>query len=83
MSDESKKTQEKINQLKEERDRLRKKLTAIEADYRRGLAPDSEDRAIELENADVLEGIATATAEELKKIEVILSEVDAPFESDD
>lgn len=73
MSKESIKNQEKISHLKEERDRLREKLAAIEADYRRGLSADSEDRAIDLENADVLKGIAAATAEELEKIEEALS----------
>ncbi len=75
MSKESKKNQLNIAQLKKERDRLRQKLAAIEADYRKGLAPDSEDQAIELENADVLEGIARVTAEELEKIEQKLSEL--------
>jgi len=73
MSKESIKNQEKISHLIEERDRLRAKLAAIEADYRRGLAADSEDRAVDLENADVLKGIATATAEELEKVEKMLS----------
>ena len=54
---------------------MRQKLAAIEADYRKGLVPDSEDQAIELENADVLEGIAKAVAEELEKIEESLSEL--------
>ena len=76
MSKESKKNQVNIAQLKKERDRLRQKLAAIEADYRKGLEPDSEDQAIELENADVLEGIARATAEELEKIERNLSELE-------
>jgi len=66
-----------IVQLKAERDRLREKLAAIEADYRKGLAPDSEDRAIDLENAEVLEGISRATAEELEKIEKRLAEIRA------
>ncbi|MBW1821420.1 MAG: hypothetical protein JRI92_06600 [Deltaproteobacteria bacterium] len=76
MSKESKKNQLNIIELKKERDRLRQKLTAIEADYRKGLAPDSEDKAIELENADVLEGIARATAEGLEKVEASLSELE-------
>ena len=76
MSKESKKNQVNIAQLKKDRDRLRQKLAAIEADYRKGLEPDSEDQAIELENADVLEGIARATAEELEKIERNLSELE-------
>jgi hypothetical protein len=76
MSKESKKNQVNIAQLKKERDRLRQKLAAIEADYRKGLEADSEDQAIELENADVLEGIARATAEELEKVEKSLSEIE-------
>ena len=75
MSKESKKNQVNIAQLKKERDRLRQKLAAIEADYRKGLEADSEDQAIELENADVLEGIARVTAEELERIEQNLSEL--------
>lgn len=62
--------------LVEERDKLREKLTAIEADYRKGLTSDSDDRAIELENADVLGGIAKALADELSMIETRLAELD-------
>lgn len=65
------------NRLEVERDRLREKLAAIEADYRKGLAQDSEDRAIELENADVLEGIAKALANELAMVEEQLAELEA------
>ena len=75
MSEKSINNQEKINHLKQERDRLRQKLASIEADYRKGLSQDSEDRAVDLENADVLEGIARATAEELGEIEKRLSEL--------
>lgn len=75
MPRESKKYQETISHLKEEGYRLPEKLAAIETDYRRGLAADSEDRAVNLENADVLEAIATATAEELEKIEERLSKL--------
>ena len=63
-------------ELVKQRDKLREKLAAIEADYRKGLASDSEDRAIELENADVLEGIAKALADELSVIESRLSELE-------
>jgi hypothetical protein len=76
MSKESKKNKVNIALLKKERDRLRQKLAAIEADYRKGLEPDSEDQAIELENADVLEGIAKATSEELVLIEKRLSKLE-------
>ena len=51
------------------RDSLRERLEAIEQDYKKGLSADSDDQAIELENADVLEGIAKAAAEELSQIE--------------
>lgn len=67
--------QSEIERLKEERNKLRQKLAAIETDYRKGLVSDSDDRAIELENADVLAGIARAIADELEKIEKRLSEI--------
>jgi len=58
-----------------QRDSLRERLESIEQDYKKGLSADSEDRAIELENADVLEGIAKATAEELSQVEDRLSKL--------
>ena len=61
--------------LMEQRDQLRKRLAAIEQDYKKGLSADSDDQAIELENAEVLAGIAKATAEELKLVEDQLSEM--------
>ena len=71
--------QEKIStemaELLLQRDSLRERLESIEKDYRKGLSADSEDRAIELENADVLEGIAKATAEELRQVEDRLSKL--------
>lgn len=51
------------------RDELRARLEAIRRDFRQGLDPDSAERAIELENREVLEGIARATAEELERVE--------------
>jgi len=62
--------------LKAKRDELRKRLDAIEADYRRGLDADSEERAVQLENAEVLDGIAKATSEELQRIENQLAELE-------
>ena len=59
-------------ELLSKRDELRQRLIDIEADYRRGLDADSEERAQQLENAEVLDGIAKVTAEELEKIEDIL-----------
>lgn len=56
-----------------QRESLRERLESIEKDYKKGLSADSEERAIQLENADVLEGIAKVTAEELSKVEDRLS----------
>jgi RNA polymerase-binding transcription factor DksA len=58
------------------RDALREKLEAIESDYRQGLDADAEEQAIQLENAEVLEGIAKAAAEELAQVEQKLAELD-------
>ena len=67
--------EDEIKQLKLKRDELRKKLAAIEADYRKGLDADSEERAVQLENAEVLEAFAKSTADELQQIEERLSEL--------
>ncbi|MCK5092501.1 MAG: DUF5320 domain-containing protein [Gammaproteobacteria bacterium] len=61
--------------LVNKRNELRQKLEDIEKDYRRGLDPDSGERAVQLENAEVLEGIAKAVAEELERIEEQLAEL--------
>lgn len=68
--------QEQISGLKEERKKLRQKLADIEADYRKGLTSDSDDQAVELENADVLAGIAKAVSEELARVEERLAELE-------
>jgi hypothetical protein len=62
--------------LIKKRDELAERLHAIKEDYQKGLDPDSEERAQQLENAEVLEGIAKATAEELDRIEKQLAELD-------
>ena len=62
-------------ELVEARDRLRARLDAIRAEIRQGLDADSEERAIQLENREVLEGIARATSEELARIERRLQEL--------
>lgn len=62
-------------QLLQKRDELRARLESIEADYRRGLDADSEERAQQLENVEVLEGIAKAAAEELQRIEEQLAQL--------
>ena len=55
---------------------LRERLDAIKKDYRQGLDPDFEEQAIQLENAEVLEGIARATAAELDQVERQLAELE-------
>lgn len=54
---------------------LEERLAAIEQDYRQGLDADSEERAVQLENAEVLEGIGNAAADELAQIEERLAEL--------
>ena len=63
-------------QLIEKRDELRARLEAIKNDYRQGLDRDAEEQAQQLENAEVLEGIAKSTAEELQHIEEQLANLD-------
>ena len=63
-------------QLLEKRDELLARLESIEKDYRQGLDSDSEEQAQQLENAEVLEGIARATAEELSRIEEQLAQLE-------
>ncbi len=57
------------------RDELRDRIDRIEADYRKGLDADSEEQAQQLQNAEVLEGIAKAASEELQRIEKLLEEM--------
>ena len=52
-----------------QRDELRERLQRIEKDLRQRLDADSEERAIQLENREVLEGIARAAAEDLVRVE--------------
>lgn len=68
--------QNEKKELIAKRDELRARLDAIEKDYRRGLNSDSEERAVELENAEVLEAIAKSTADELQGIEKRLADLD-------
>ena len=68
---------EEIDELLLKRDSLRERLESIEQDYKKGLSADSEEQAIQLENAEVLEGIAKATAEELSQVEDRLSKLRA------
>ena len=63
-------------QLLRRRAELRERLDAIQRDYRQGLDRDFEEQAIQLENAEVLAGIAKVTAEELEKVERQLAELE-------
>lgn len=59
--------------MKEELLKKRKELTdrieKIQADYRRGLDADSEERAVQLENRDALYEIERVCLEEIAKID--------------
>ncbi|MEJ2361148.1 MAG: hypothetical protein P8Z75_06940 [Gammaproteobacteria bacterium] len=68
------KTDERAELLKRSEE-LRQRLAQIEQDYRKGLPADSEEQSIQLENAEVLAGIARATAEELERVEARLAEL--------
>lgn len=62
-------TDDELEQLLRKRDELTERLAAIRRDYRRGLDPDFEEQAVQLENAEVLAEIARVSAEELEKVE--------------
>ena len=72
-----KETRTELEKLQSKRSELIERLSAIEKDFRGGLDADSEERAIQLENAEVLEEIARITKEELilleKKISMLRS----------
>jgi RNA polymerase-binding transcription factor DksA len=69
MSNEKSEIESEKSRLLEKRDELRARLEAIRKDVRRGLEADFEERAIQLENDEVLAGIAKATAAELESVE--------------
>lgn len=75
MTQSGKDIEQEIAELSKRRDELRGRLVSIEKDYRAGLSADSDEQAIQLENADVLAGIAKATADELARIEARLEEL--------
>lgn len=54
---------------------LNQRLQAIQQDYARGLDADSEERAQELQNADVLAEIKRVTQEDLAKLAAELTQV--------
>jgi len=58
-----------MQELLDRRDELVSRLESIEKDYRGGLDANSIERAVQLENAEVLSGIANAAANELEEVE--------------
>ncbi|MFN4289561.1 MAG: hypothetical protein ACK4E7_01625 [Permianibacter sp.] len=67
----------RIQYLRQRRDELQQRLDAIKADYRRGLSADSDEQAIELENAEVLAEISRVAANELAQVEQELRQLGA------
>lgn len=63
------KARDELQNLLKKRDELRARLAAIRRDYRGGLERDSEEQAVQLENAEVLAEIARVSTEELEKLE--------------
>jgi hypothetical protein len=59
---------EDIAYLRNKAAELQKRLDAIHRDYRQGLHADSEERAQQLENAEVLNEIERVTAESLAQV---------------
>ncbi|MEJ8567536.1 hypothetical protein [Elongatibacter sediminis] len=60
---------DQFKQLLDRRDELLKRLKAIRADLAGGLAADSEEQAIQLENLEVLQEIQRLAEKELRSIE--------------
>ena len=58
-----------IARLQQRRDELTQRLAAIRRDLGRGLEPDLEEQAIQLENLEVLQEIERVASEELRDID--------------
>lgn len=54
---------------------LIERVTAIKDDFERGLDPDLEEQAIQLENYEVLQGLLEQANEELDKIDAQLKKM--------
>lgn len=76
MAQTKKDSAQELTELRQRRKELRQRLAQIEQDYRQGLPADAEEQSIQLENAEVLDGIARATAEELARVEARLAELE-------
>ncbi|AUM11140.1 hypothetical protein [Ketobacter alkanivorans] len=60
--------QAKKAELLSKREELLNRLDAIKKDYANGLSADSEEQALQLENAEVLAEISRVTNEDLQKV---------------
>lgn len=58
----------RIDTLKTRESELRARLKSIKEDFNRGLDKDSGERAVQLENAEVLNEIARVTEKELESV---------------
>ncbi len=56
---------------------LQERLQAIAADIRGGLDPDSEERAVQLQNREVLEEIERVTTQELASVRQLIADAKA------
>lgn len=68
---------EKIAELRQRAASLQARLDDIHRDYRQGLHPDSEERAQQLENAEVLNEIERITAEALQQVKQQIADLSA------
>ena len=59
---------EKMEDLREKKQELEKRIEAIEKDLRSGLDPDSSEQAVQLENYEVLLEILRKTEDELNAV---------------
>lgn len=68
--------EQRRNELIARRDALRARLEDIRSGYRGGLSADSEEQAVELQNAEVVAEIERITREELARVERELAALD-------
>lgn len=57
-----------VEQLQQRKLELEQRIKAIKADFAEGLDADSEERAVQLENAEVLNALMRQALDELAKV---------------
>jgi uncharacterized FlaG/YvyC family protein len=62
--------------LEKKRDELQQRLERIKQDIRGGVDSDSEERAVQIANREVLEGIYRSAEDELERIKQQLRDLD-------